>query len=521
MSPEAAPAQSQGCLFQTAPDAATAFCETFDRPFSNEGTRSGALDGVVWGVSRATSNDNPPQGLLYNWSATQLNLCGKAVQVLPPNDVQICGGQLVESMNDNGNTDMLAMYPRQPFDIAGRTGTVVFDVGDDSQGGHAAWPAFVYTDQPVPAPGPSDGAPSVADYPANSFGLTLAGICPNESGCGGNVPTQPSPTCVTVDSMVVTTNYALSNVPFTRMGCILQPTQYGQLNHFEVRLSQNQVQVFGSDAGQTGVRLIAQANNVPMPLTRGLIWIEHVQYNAGKSDTQRIHSFAWDNVGFDGPILPRDLGFDVPDNTAPGRPTELEGLPTQNLGYSIPAGRSLNVQVENVSDPTQAKAALLELNYLPRNPQTLTYSVNGNPTQSAPWRFAVSRDTVFSSQTIALPVQLSQLRVGTNTFTLSTSDGDGVTVANIDLILVGAGAQGVTGTRTSAGGSVTPVPVGPAPAAPAPAPTSAVAPAADVTQPYAPDSGPDMSTHDSGESRQDSGEPAPRDSQEHGDNGGD
>jgi hypothetical protein len=250
--------------------------------------------------------------------------------------------------------------------------------------------------------------------------------------------------------MVITTNYQLGSVPFTRTGCVLPPSHFGQLNHFEVRLSQNQVQVWGSDAGQTDVRMIAEATDVPMPLTRGLIWIEHWHYNAGKFDTQRIHTFAWDNVGFDGPVLPRDLGFDVPDNTVPGHPTE-DGLPTQNLGYTVPGGGSFTVQLDNIPDPSTATGALLEFNFWPHHQQTLTYSANGSEPQSTPWPFAVSDDTVFASQTIALPVQLSQLHAGTNTFTLSTSDNDGTTIANIDLILVGAGEQGASGTRTSPG----------------------------------------------------------------------
>jgi len=448
--PQPAPAQIAGCVFQTAPGAVPAFCDTFDRPFTNNGTRSGALDGVVWGVSRATSHDNPSQRLLYNWSGTQLNLCGTMVPVLPPNDVAICNGQLVESINDNSHTDTLAMYPRQPFDIAGRTGTVVFDVGDDSQGSHAAWPGFIYTDQPVPAPGPSLQAPAVANYPRNSFGFTLAGVCPGSGpgGCGSNLPPQPFSTCVSVDSMVVTANYRPSDVPFSRVGCVIQPSQFGQLNHFEVRLSQNEVQVWASDAGQQAVRQIAQASNVPMPLTRGLIWIAHWHYNAGKSNTQRVHTFAWDNVGFDGPIMPRDLGFDVPDNTLEGPRTD-EGLPTQNLGYTMPGdGNTLSLQVTNVSDVNKATAALLEFNYWPRQPQTITYSLNGNPPQTAPWPFGSERGTVFASQTIALPVIVSQIQAGTNTFTLSTSDRDGTTVANVDLILVAAGAL-ATGTGTS------------------------------------------------------------------------
>ena len=45
---------------------------------------------------------------------------------------------------------MLAMYPKQPFDFAGRTGTVSFDISNDSHGTHAAWPEFWLSNLPFP-----------------------------------------------------------------------------------------------------------------------------------------------------------------------------------------------------------------------------------------------------------------------------------------------------------------------------------------------------------------------------------
>ena len=66
----------------------------------------------------------------------------------------------------------LAMYPKQPFDFAGRTGTVAFDVTNDTSGTHGTWPEFWLTDQPVPAPF-THGSP-VCDFcsvPRNGLGI--------------------------------------------------------------------------------------------------------------------------------------------------------------------------------------------------------------------------------------------------------------------------------------------------------------------------------------------------------------
>ena len=69
------------------------------------------------------------------------------------------------------------MYPKQPFDFAGRTGTVVFDVSADSEGPHAAWPEFWITDQPLPAPhGKQAGQ---YPYARNSFGFQVTLDCGN------------------------------------------------------------------------------------------------------------------------------------------------------------------------------------------------------------------------------------------------------------------------------------------------------------------------------------------------------
>ena len=47
---------------------------------------------------------------------------------------------------------VMALYPKQPFDFANRTGKITFDVSNDTQGTHTVWPELWVTDKPVPAP---------------------------------------------------------------------------------------------------------------------------------------------------------------------------------------------------------------------------------------------------------------------------------------------------------------------------------------------------------------------------------
>jgi hypothetical protein len=406
-----------------------AFCDTFAAPYPT-GNRAGQLNGLVWGVSRTSSDVNMGQGRIDAWAPSKQSApggCSATGSVLPDRDVNICNGQLIESVNDGGeNVTVLAMYPKQPFDIAGRTGKVTFDVSDDTQGGHAAWPEFAYTDQPVPAPG--DDHPGEAAYARNSFGFSLAQVCGGGTGCGncsgGNA--------VTVDTAFTTTNYAYSQVQVTPLGCVAESSGPGQLNHFEVDLSSSGAMVYGTDAGTTGpLKPIAQIN-AAMPLTRGLIWLEDVHYNACKFNSQCDHTFTWANVGFDGPVLPRDLATDVIDNGS------MNSDGSMNLGWTLPVGDgsqgSLSLQVNNIANPSTASAALLTLSFFPYSTVTLNYRVNGGTWHSQPWVFD---GATFAWRTIGLSVPLSEVQAGTNTIELAASGQ--TAVANVDLILVGAG----------------------------------------------------------------------------------
>ena len=170
------------------------------------------------------------------------------------------------------------------------------------------------------------------------------------------------------------------------------------------------------------------------------MWLEDAHYNANKFDTEQTNTFSWDNLAFDGPVLPRDLGFDIPDNTQPAGTAE-NGLPMTNTGWLIPdgAGQKTHAVDQEREEHGGRRGRAARAHVLARDRGTLTYSVNGNPPHAFPWAFGANSPT-FESKTIAMPVPLSEVHDGTNTVTLSTSDtANGVTTANYDLILAGAG----------------------------------------------------------------------------------
>jgi hypothetical protein len=376
------------------------------------------------------------------WSPVQEARCGTSVVVQPENDVSICNGQLVEGSNDGGEITSLAMYPKQPFDFANRTGTVVFDVSNNSQGNHAAWPEFWMTDKPVPAPFVHN-SPGGAQ---NGFGIRFAQVCAPGLGsqCGKNCPNSNTQPVFSVDSAAVVRNWQVfdtfagtgDGLTVTDLGCATESGGPGVMNHMELRISQNEIDVYATDAGTTGpLKELATITNANLSFTRGLIWLEDVHYNGDKFNTQRTNAFTWDNVGFDGPTLPRDLAFDVNDSLTASGALE-DGDPGLNLGWMIPSdGATLSLSVPNVSSIAQASAGLLTYSFYSYSQVTLSYSLNNGPWHTIPWPYPDS--TAYLQRSVAVPISLSEVQTGTNTIQFKSSAG--ATISNIDLIMVGAG----------------------------------------------------------------------------------
>jgi hypothetical protein len=425
----ATPPPTPGCVFASSPNATPAFCDTFDEAPSNpSNSREGALDSTVWGASRWTGNQN--YGFSANdWASAQLSTCGSTALVSPPNDIQICNGHLVDTVNDGGTVTSLAMYPKQPFDFAGRTGTIVFDVSNNSQGSHAAWPELWMSDQPVPDPFTHEGA---GGLPQNGFGIRFAGCTPGGS-CSGTAG---------VDSAVVVTNH-VANDSFFGGNLVVSDLAHvkeslpGQMNHYEVRVSQSQIDVYGTNAFSGLLNLavtplvhLATISNANLNFSRGLVWLEDVHYNGDKFNTQRLNTFLWSNFGFDGPVLPRDLAFDVPDNNVPDLSTQAgPSVVATDTGYYVARGASRTLTVAGVTGIAKAAGALLTFDYMPsKQPATLTVAVNG-----------YSITVPATSDSLAVPVPLSEITTGNNLVTFTTTASYAINVMNVDLVLQGAG----------------------------------------------------------------------------------
>jgi len=334
---------------------------------------------------------------------------------------------------------------KQPFDFAGRTGTVVFDVSDDSGGSHAAWPEFWITNAPVPDP--FAHLATWQSLPQYGFGIRLDGVCgPGQGGqCGPRCSGRNTTNVVTVNDAIVVRNYREDDpennghLRTVRDGCVREPTKPGQLNHFEVEVSENRIEVYGTNAGTSSPRIhLATIANADLGFTRGLIWLEDVHYNANKGVDvgvhQAMHTFTWDDVGFDGPILPRDLAFDASDSltSVPGYPALI------NLGWVTSASAPSTITIPKVEGISRATGGLLTFNFdnADVSPVALRYSLNGHRAHTYSWPFPDKMTN--SPRTVAIPISLSEVLSGTNHVKI-WSDQDALMLSNVDLILRGAG----------------------------------------------------------------------------------
>jgi hypothetical protein len=453
---------------------AVAFCDTFDAP-AGIGNRSGDLNGNYWGVSRATGYVNFGQGQYNAWAPTSLRGCNGTSTVTPPHDVIICNGQVREASNDNpsgiydnGGVTSLAMYPKQPFDFAGRTGTVSFEVSNDSHGTHAAWPEFWMSSLPVPVP--FNHFDSWISLPQDGFGVRFAasvgpgqwGLCPN----GNNLSSRRW----TVDSAVVVRNFVYEDTNYQGVDfgkassaplklniidCVTAPADNsGVTNHIEVRINQGEIDVYATDAGVTPspatLRKIATITNANLSFTRGLAWFEDVHYNADKQESgpnvpsQRQHTFVWDNVAFDGPFTYRDFSYDAPDANQ-----SLAATNQVNLGKFSPANQTATWNVANVPANPNASAVRVLFNLTEEMnpiPTVINVVVNGH---AHPTKWPYPDSTTNTWRTMAVTVPVSDLVPGTNVVQLGADRPLATSNVNIVLVDVPGGQPVLPGNKVT------------------------------------------------------------------------
>jgi len=305
------------------------------------------------------------------------------------------------------------------------------------------WTEFWMSDLPVPDPFNHDN--SWEAMPANGLAVRFgAGANPGDGGSCQN-SNNLSQSRWTIDSAAVVRGYVLNdtqgygpNPPtLQQLDCVIASSGPGNMNHVELRISTNEIDVYATDAGvaatPTTLREIAKITNANLSFTRGLIWLEDVHYNADKGivpgfTSQREHTFSWDNVAFDGPFTLRDFAYDAPDNTAPAANGAV------SLGQESTPNQTSTWPIANVPANTSiAAAALVVFDFNTggnANPTVLNVIVNGNAI-SVPWPYPENNQ--YDWRTYAVTIPLADLVPGTNTVQLGSDVA--IVFANVDIVL--------------------------------------------------------------------------------------
>jgi hypothetical protein len=388
---------------------------------------------------------------------------GLPAQVAPDGDTLICDANAtiasphllvaVAAQNYGENSYRI----RQPFDFTGRTGKIVFDA-EALPGGLLGWVSIEVTDEPIPVPGFSVGrqaSPPYANdegsvFPKNGFEVHFNGDGP----AGGAL------SLVALFSDYVETDRTGTNL-------VAVPAEWGKLNRFEIDVSQEKLEVYATPPSADGTtfapkqRIFSQA--VSLPFSRGYVHItthNHatMKYTAPGSAFQNGFEnldawiARWDNVGFDGPVIPGWREYEVADPLTPaqltGSGSPISGL---NTGFAVPdvdSGKTATLHFESV-DPggmTRARVTMASWYCLgcgpPVEPFALKYRMNGHawhdralsPGELAYFTSGGSQGALGQ----VLDVPIGELVPGSNTLELvsvNVPQNYPPGVANVDLVL--------------------------------------------------------------------------------------
>jgi hypothetical protein len=315
-----------GCQFLSALGATAAFCETLSG--AQSGGRAGDLGEAKWSVARVSGDNNSNTSLL-RFPPTPAAACKAGVtSTSADSDILVCdsasghAGQFETTLSAQ-NYGLLSLRPRQPFDFAGRIGTISYNVDAVTEGGLSWWTSLFVTNDPNPGANNTEKVTGL--IPRNGVGVNM------DDSCG-----MPA-THMRVNRVYTFADYTESNTPLNNTACVL--TQRGSLNHIEVRLSQTSIEVWASDFSPDGgvtfpsFRRIGSAA-ISLGFATGYVHFHQeerapvkyaTQFNISPGYTDNY----WGALGFDGPTLPGDTGYAVPDALTVNPNGGL------NLGYGL------------------------------------------------------------------------------------------------------------------------------------------------------------------------------------------
>lgn len=432
-----------------------AFCDTFDSPFP-QANRTGQLDPAKWDIGRWSGLTNTGSNQINMFPPADAMHCKVPVSgVMPPFDYFMCGVEagesehFMEALNAGGSYLYNDARVRQPFDFANRTGAITWDVDAKNSGNHGWWTEMWVTDQPVL--GPHDN--TYVSLPRNGFGIEFAGNCtpiPGNGSSDGAATTGPSTLYLVRNYQVFSMSYFNPSGGATySMDQPCVQAMPDMKNHIKVLVNQNHAEVWMTDADMdtltppqpAAYHLMAHLDGLNLGFTRGYVHFEHATYNPEKSapgGTSQSQTYHWDNIGFDGPILPVPPQFNVDDadTAAPGGGT--------NTGYGVGLTGlyqhpPLVIPGVNLAGATSAFLSFSHTSY----DHAGAYQLNGGP-----WH-AWTSPYPDNDNMLLLPVDLSELHAGDNTlnFRAATNEQQNM-VDNIDMILNVDGAATPQPTST-------------------------------------------------------------------------
>ena len=219
---------------------------------------------------------------------------------------------------------------RQPFDFANRTGTIVFDVDAVSPGSLATYVEIDLSGDPIPAPTFREFQNFEAGpVPRNGLMMKWSDNCASNGRS------------ITLGNVLVYTNY--EPVTLTPVGgTTCAATKQGSMNHFEIQVSQQHLDIYGSDYstdnGQSfpNFRKMYSAD-LNLPFTRGYVHVSARNHASIKYGFGPDGIYHWDNIGFDGPVVSGGRAYEIPDNATAGT---YNSQSIRNLGYMLLDGTS-------------------------------------------------------------------------------------------------------------------------------------------------------------------------------------
>jgi hypothetical protein len=320
------------------------FCEVFDTA-NPAGGRGGVLDPTKWVYYRATQDYNNGPSDAFLFYPFTLERC----DALQPNtlfdkDSEICGPEFGDhaywshGYNDGGNSAWTEARSLQKIDLSSGTVHLRFNVDLVTSGTHGEWKEIFIAETPVPSVHTS-GWPSTgpATLPANGIDINFGQTDCITAPAAGRFAGDTNKSTGGIQSVTVIRNFQEFDFP-TGQNCY--SVQARHQNTVEIWLSQDRIQVFVSDApdndgiGTIGpnLRKIVDQSGINLSFTSGYVYLIQAAYNAGKvfdlygaTDEHNAH---WSSIGWDGPALPRQRAYSVPDSNY--RPGDKGGFP---IGY--------------------------------------------------------------------------------------------------------------------------------------------------------------------------------------------